>query len=67
MGWHTQSREGDDLKVEVNSASDSARGDTRTDFLIFDRETGAKEHVAIDENGNVAYPGHNPDNVDIKD
>lgn len=64
MGWNTQS-EDSDSKVKVST--DTSEDTTQTDFLLIDRESGSKEHIAIGEDGSVNYPGHDPDNVDIKD
>jgi hypothetical protein len=64
MPWSTQSSD-DSSKVQVST--DSSRDRPQTDFLIIDRDSGEKEHIAIGEDGSVTYPGHNPDNVTISD
>ncbi|MFZ2560423.1 MAG: hypothetical protein WAW91_02220 [Candidatus Nanoperiomorbaceae bacterium] len=56
MGWFTQD-DNENAKVKVGIDGDRKNADnpeeSRTDFLIIDKQTGDHNHISVDQDGNT--------------
>ena len=51
----------DHAKVKVTSGVHKDTGETTTDFIIVDKESGGHHHIVISEDGEILHEGYKQD------